>query len=228
MLLQELRKQLLHQLNLKNMFSFQVLYCILMCKLYQISNLSSLADLLKSFLQSGKLTQLQDPYRQRKLEWKQILEGILETINKINTYRIDEGLSLKTDFELRITNIENLLEETIAMDPDRMKLIKEKLQKAIQDLNTKVDENRFEQELIYYMEKLDITEEKVRLKNHLDYFKKAFPYWIVSLIGIIIVYFIFRQKQIFYAIFFSFIAAITFPHTIVINKMFKQKKRHHF
>ena len=105
-------------------------------------------------------------------EWKQILEGILETINKINTYRIDEGLSLKTDFELRITNIENLLEETIAMDPDRMKLIKEKLQKAIQDLNTKVDENRFEQELIYYMEKLDITEEKVRLKNHLDYFKK--------------------------------------------------------
>ena len=53
-------------------------------------------------------------------EWKQILEGILETINKINTYRIDEGLSLKTDFELRITNIENLLEETIAMDPDRM------------------------------------------------------------------------------------------------------------
>ena len=81
-------------------------------------------------------------------------------------------MTLKTDFDLRISNIEKLLEEIIVLDPDRMKLVKEKLKKAVSDLETKVDENRFEQELIYYIEKLDITEEKVRLKNHLDYFKK--------------------------------------------------------
>jgi len=105
-------------------------------------------------------------------EWEKILVGIHETIQKINEYRNDEGLTLKTDFDLRISNIEKLLEETIVLDPDRMRLVKEKLKKAVSDLETKVDENRFEQELIYYIEKLDITEEKVRLKNHLDYFKK--------------------------------------------------------
>ena len=105
-------------------------------------------------------------------EWEKILDGIKETLKKINTYRSDEGLSLKADFELRISNIEKLLEETIVLDPERMKMVKEKLKKAVSDMETKVDENRFEQELIYYIEKLDITEEKVRLKNHLDYFKK--------------------------------------------------------
>lgn len=64
-------------------------------------------------------------------------------------------------------------------------------------------------------------------KNYLNYLKKAFPYWFVSLVGIRVVYILLREKQIFYAIFFSFIAAVTFPHAIVINKMFKQKKRNH-
>lgn len=61
-------------------------------------------------------------------------------------------------------------------------------------------------------------------KTILLYCKKAFPYWLISLIGIVIVYHIFKQKQLFYTIFFSFIAAVTFPHSIVINKMFKHKK----
>ena len=76
------------------------------------------------------------------------------------------------DFVLRISNIERLLDEVIEIDPERMILVKEKLMKGVAELEAKVDENRFEQELIYYIEKLDITEEKVRLKNHLDYFKK--------------------------------------------------------
>ncbi|MFD0761739.1 YicC/YloC family endoribonuclease [Lutibacter aestuarii] len=105
-------------------------------------------------------------------EWLQINKAIDETAVKINTYRFDEGKALHQDFELRISNIENLLEKVIELDPQRMEQVKEKLSKAIAELETKVDQNRFEQELIYYIEKLDITEEKVRLKNHLDYFRK--------------------------------------------------------
>tara|TARA_R100001369_G_C3287173_1_gene163195 strand:- start:125 stop:1024 length:900 start_codon:yes stop_codon:yes gene_type:complete len=61
-------------------------------------------------------------------------------------------------------------------------------------------------------------------KNSLKYCKNALPYWIISIIGIGIVYFIFKDEKIFYALFFSFIAAVTFPHSIVINEMFKNKK----
>ena len=61
-------------------------------------------------------------------------------------------------------------------------------------------------------------------KNSLQYFKNALPYWIISIIGIGIIYFIFKDENIFYALFFSFIAAVTFPHSIVINEMFKNKK----
>jgi len=105
-------------------------------------------------------------------EWGLILTTIEETVAKIKLYRTDEGKVLCDDFIFRISNIENLLEKVIEIDPERIVLVKEKLRKAIADLEAKIDENRFEQELIYYLEKLDITEEKVRLKNHLEYFKK--------------------------------------------------------
>jgi len=105
-------------------------------------------------------------------EWKQIENGILETIEKINEYRIDEGQVLHADFVLRISIIELLLEKVVELDPLRIQQVKEKLRKSIAELETKIDESRFEQELIYYIEKLDITEEKVRLKNHLEYFIK--------------------------------------------------------
>lgn len=105
-------------------------------------------------------------------EWNLIVEGIKDAVVKISAYRSDEGKVLWDDFILRISNIEKLLEEVIEMDPERMILVKEKLKKGVAELEAKVDENRFEQELIYYIEKLDITEEKVRLKNHLEYFKK--------------------------------------------------------
>jgi len=106
-------------------------------------------------------------------EWKQIEIGMREAIVEINKYRSDEGLVLLNDFELRISNIQNLLEQVIELDPERIEQVREKLKKGVEELEAKVDQNRFEQELIYYIEKLDITEEKVRLKNHLDYFKLA-------------------------------------------------------
>lgn len=103
-------------------------------------------------------------------EWAQIEITIDETIEKINKYRSDEGETLKNDFVLRISNIEKLLEKVTEIDPKRIEQVKDKMKKAIAELEAKIDENRFEQELMYYIEKLDITEEKVRLKNHLDYF----------------------------------------------------------
>jgi uncharacterized protein (TIGR00255 family) len=106
-------------------------------------------------------------------EWDKIKVGIVDAVAEINKYRTDEGLVLLNDFELRISNIENLLTKVVALDPQRIEQVKEKLKKGIEELQVKVDQNRFEQELIYYIEKLDITEEKVRLKNHLDYFKSA-------------------------------------------------------
>lgn len=71
---------------------------------------------------------------------------------------------------MRIGNIKSLLEDVKLMDPDRLQMVRERLDRAVSDIREKVDENRFEQELIFYLEKFDITEEKVRLENHLDYF----------------------------------------------------------
>ncbi|OIQ40250.1 MAG: YicC family protein [Bacteroidetes bacterium MedPE-SWsnd-G1] len=103
-------------------------------------------------------------------EWKEIEKGINIALKNIATYRKDEGEVLKQDFLKRITVLQNLLDQVITIDPQRIENVKERLNKAISEIEVKVDENRFEQELIYYLEKFDITEEKVRLKNHLDYF----------------------------------------------------------
>lgn len=103
-------------------------------------------------------------------EWKVIENGIKDTLDKIDNYRIQEGKALENDFKIRVKNIDALLEQVIAMDPERIENVRERLHKGIADLKEKVDENRFEQELVYYIEKFDITEEKVRLHNHLEYF----------------------------------------------------------
>jgi len=101
---------------------------------------------------------------------KKALEGALVEINE---FRSEEGSVLEQDFLDRVASLKQLLEEVIAIDPERQGTIRERLEKAVQDLKTDIDANRFEQELIYYLEKFDITEEKVRLANHLDYFEKT-------------------------------------------------------
>ncbi|WP_258848544.1 YicC/YloC family endoribonuclease [Polaribacter sp. WD7] len=103
-------------------------------------------------------------------EWSTIAKGIELAIKDIVQYRIDEAASLEIDFKQRIVNIKAFLEEVNDLDGDRIDNVKTRLQKAIDELKVETDENRFEQELIYYLEKLDINEEKVRLANHLDYF----------------------------------------------------------
>ncbi|WP_179339372.1 YicC/YloC family endoribonuclease [Winogradskyella ludwigii] len=103
-------------------------------------------------------------------EWLLISEEINEAVTKIVESRKDEGATLNQDFIDRIATLRRLLEEVIVMDPERIEGVRARLEKGIADIKEKVDENRFEQELVYYIEKFDITEEKVRLDNHLDYF----------------------------------------------------------
>lgn len=103
-------------------------------------------------------------------EWTAINAEIHNAIDAINDYRLNEGQVLENDFNNRITTIKTLLEKVIAIDPERVEGVRERLLKGVQDLKEKYDENRFEQELVYYIEKFDITEEKVRLENHLNYF----------------------------------------------------------
>jgi uncharacterized protein (TIGR00255 family) len=103
-------------------------------------------------------------------DWAEIQKVISEGLVNIHNFRIDEGKALEKEFQLRIANIRRFMDETLALDSERIANVKERLQTAIDELKVNVDENRFEQELIYYLEKLDITEEKVRLTNHLDYF----------------------------------------------------------
>jgi uncharacterized protein (TIGR00255 family) len=106
-------------------------------------------------------------------EWATIAKDINTAIENIMIYRKDEGAILKKDFEDRITILRDLLNQVIAMDPERIDGVRARLDKGIADIKEKVDENRFEQELVYYIEKFDITEEKVRLDNHLDYFTSS-------------------------------------------------------
>lgn len=106
-------------------------------------------------------------------EFNHIVAATDEALKAINLYRLDEGKVLAQDIQLRITNISQLLQQVITIDPERIAGVKERLRKAVSELKEQVDENRFEQELIYYLEKYDITEEKVRLENHLNYFTKA-------------------------------------------------------
>lgn len=103
-------------------------------------------------------------------EWNIINQHVDEALKNIIQYRVDEAASLEVDFRERITNIRKYLEEVKGFDADRVENVKTRLQKAIDDLKVDTDQNRFEQELIYYLEKLDINEEKVRLENHLNYF----------------------------------------------------------
>lgn len=98
-----------------------------------------------------------------------IFQHINLAIADLQNFRTQEGKVLEKDFVLRINNINHLLQEVQGLDEERLALIRERLEKAVADIQN-VDANRFEQELIFYLEKLDITEEKIRLKKHLDYF----------------------------------------------------------
>jgi len=103
-------------------------------------------------------------------DWAQIQLVIDESLKNIKDFRTSEGVALEKEFLHRIANIMTMMNETVALDGERITTVKTRLQTAIEELKVTLDENRFEQELIFYLEKYDITEEKVRLENHLNYF----------------------------------------------------------
>ena len=106
-------------------------------------------------------------------EWKEIQKVIDEALENMAQFRKDEGASLEKEFQLRIANILSLMNDAVSYDAERVETVKTRLRTALDELKANVDENRFEQELIFYLEKYDITEEKVRLENHLNYFKET-------------------------------------------------------
>lgn len=125
----------------------------------------------------GMIMNLPDVFKQEisvadEEEIKKVKDLIQKALTEFNTFRKSEGLTLGKELEKRIQLILGLLKKVEQADGKRLKLIKERIRKEIHDSigKDKIDQNRFEEELIYYVEKMDITEEKVRLKTHCDYF----------------------------------------------------------
>jgi len=108
-------------------------------------------------------------------EWKLLLDSINRAIDRLDEFRVQEGKTLSEDFTKRITKINNLLVSIKSFEKQRIENLRSKFKKDLNDLieSENFDKNRFEQELIYYIEKLDITEEKVRLKKHCEYFSET-------------------------------------------------------
>ena len=149
------------------------------------------ADLIKSYIQEFKnitptvtdgellpvVMRLPDviSYSQDDLgeeEWNQSRATIITAIDALNEFRLDEGKVLEKYITSNLTNILDLLTQVVPFEIERITTIKERFAKRLEEVKVEIDQNRFEQELIFYLEKLDITEEKVRLKNHCEYFLK--------------------------------------------------------
>ena len=94
-------------------------------------------------------------------------------VENLNSHRLDEGKTLEIEFLKRLEALRSLLAEAEEIDPERTQKVSDRLKDNLNDLKVEIDQNRFEQELIYYLEKYDITEEKVRLKTHIDYFTET-------------------------------------------------------
>ncbi len=105
-------------------------------------------------------------------EWEVILKTVKEAIKQLNTFRLQEGEMLAKDFEKRIGRIVDFLNLIKPFEKERIEKIRERINQNLKEFieSQDVDKNRFEQEIIFYLEKFDITEEKVRLRNHTSYF----------------------------------------------------------
>ena len=105
-------------------------------------------------------------------EWKLVKTTLDKALKSFNKFRADEGKTLEKEFTTRLNGILTLLQEVEKVDPQRIKNIRERILRNINEFveKEKIDSNRFEQEMIYYLEKIDVTEEKLRLKTHCDYF----------------------------------------------------------
>lgn len=106
-------------------------------------------------------------------EWLEVAKITQEAIGQLVKFRVQEGNSLANVFTSKVDNIERLLGTVGQYETERIERIKTRLRDGLQNLNENYNADRFEQELIFYIEKLDVNEEKSRLKNHLDYFRET-------------------------------------------------------
>ena len=107
-------------------------------------------------------------------EWAEVRKLIIEAAHNLMQHRKDEGISLEKDLQQRMDNIEGTLEKILPLESGRTERVKARIRQSLNDLGAQqLDENRFEQELIYYLEKMDFSEEKTRLKQHCNYFRET-------------------------------------------------------
>jgi len=146
-------------------------------QLYKISGelgLQASLELLSTVMRMPDTIRTEKPEIEEN-EWTLVKAALKQALNQVNKFRLQEGKSLDSDLRQRVDAINGKLEKVERYEKERIDLVRERIGKHLEDLGMKdaVDENRFEQELIYYIEKLDISEEKVRLANHCLYFMET-------------------------------------------------------
>ncbi len=148
---------------------------LVMGYLNQLKSISSLAgvegDYLSAVMRLPDVLQSTEDELEEE-EWQAIRKGLDDTLDQLVDFRQTEGGQMANDLKRQLQKIAALLEEINTYEEERVERIKDKLNKGLAELSEQPDENRYEQELIYYLEKLDINEEKVRLKSHLAYFEQ--------------------------------------------------------
>ena len=109
-----------------------------------------------------------------KAQWNVVYDALKESLRTLAEFRKEEGIVLATELSKRAQNINNLIPEVEKYEGERIQKLKERLQRNLEDFiqKEKIDQNRFEQEVLFYIEKLDITEEKIRLAQHCKYFEE--------------------------------------------------------
>lgn len=131
--------------------------------------------LFKQAMLMPEVLQQKDGAENAKISLDEVLDTVRKALEACDKFRDKEGEVLFGNFVAYVENIRQNLSAISKRDPERIKSIKERIDKNLTEMvgKEKVDQNRFEQELIYYIEKLDIAEEKVRLESHLDFFREA-------------------------------------------------------
>ena len=134
---------------------------------------ASTAMLLSAILRLPNVTDARKADVIQEESWPAVETAIEKALDQLCEFRAKEGKALYADVTSRVDGILNLYNQVEALEGERISTVREKLQKALQDLQAKVDPSRFEQEMVFYLEKYDINEEKVRLRQHCKYFMEV-------------------------------------------------------
>ena len=126
------------------------------------------SQIISSLLTGDKV--IESEIKLNKNDKKRIKLMIDKSIEELNKYRIKEGEAISKDLKKSVSKIDNYIKKIISIEPSRIKEKKNKIKTYLEELENKFDKSRLEQEIIYYIEKLDINEEIIRLRNHLKFF----------------------------------------------------------